>query len=100
MKLVSLFDRLPTEAEVATKLKRVEEKTGLKAQQLTDAAEKLAVSLTRGLKAIETRAARLERFAEGVNARFESRPEEPLTHDIHDQPKSPKPPASATRSDS
>lgn len=83
MKRASLFDRLPSEAEVAAKLKRVEEKTGIKAQQLTDAAEKLAVGLTRGLRAIETRAARLERFAEGVNARFESRPEQPLEHDIH-----------------
>jgi hypothetical protein len=88
MKLFSLFDRLPSEAEVAAKLQRVEEKTGIKAQQLTEAAEKLAVTVTSGLRAIETRAARLERFAEGVNARFESRPEQPLAHDVH-QPATP-----------
>lgn len=92
MKL-SLFARLPSEAEVAEKLRRFESRTGIKVQQLTASAERLAEGLTRGLKAVEVRAARLERFAEGVNARFESRAEEPLAHDIHE------PPTHADRSD-
>lgn len=83
MRPFSLFDRLPTEAEMADKLRRLEDATGIKATQITDGAERLAEGLTRGLRAIELRAARLERFAEGANARFESRAEEPLEHDLH-----------------
>lgn len=69
-----LQERLPTEAEAACFLKRVESATGLKAERLSRAAESAAEGLAQALKGLERRASRLEGFVERVSAQVESAP--------------------------
>ena len=73
-----LLERLPTEEQTADYLKRLEQRTGWKAERLGEAAEGLAERAIGALTAIERRAEALERFTARVNAHVEGR-RRPLT---------------------